>query len=112
MKRRTIDAAKLGDPVADRVRASHAEAIAELQGSDILDAKVFRVELPDNVSVVVAHKLGRVPKFVCVSPIIFPSGTTTGRIVENRSAPTDRSKNIVLGAIGYSLTITVDVMIW
>ena len=113
MKRRTIDAAKLGDPVADRVRESPAEAIREIQDLRILDAVVIKdVALVDQRAVIIPHKLGRVPKFVCINPIRFPGAATSGQVIENRNAPNDRSKSIVLVAAQYTSTIVVDVMIW
>lgn len=112
MRNRTLDK-RLADSDAEQVRRSHAEAIDELQNVKILDAVVIRdQELADQRQVTIPHKLGRVPKFVCISPIRFPGGATAGQVIENRSQPNDRSKSIVLVAAGFTSTIVVDVMIW
>lgn len=99
----------LSDPVLERVRRDHAEAIRELQR--FLPIIVKNVVLEDSTSTHVAHGLGQVPRAITTS---VPRGAiaTAGRIGETTDASLDRSKTVVLTATGWGATITVDVMVW
>lgn len=112
----------LDDPTAEAIRRIHAQKIVELQ---LLPAAsltaIGEVTLPNTTPVAVAHKLGRAPKMVWVSPargVGSVIGTpTVGYVVELRSAlatgePIDRTKMIVLEAGGFGATVLVDVAVF
>ena len=115
--------ARLTDwPVAERVRQSVFEAIRELQALLEGRPRVVKkgVELPaDGSTVTIAHKLGRKPEMVIVSPVRpLVAGTTPspGVIVEHRGkTPTlnaiDSSQVIVLQALGFGATVIVDITV-
>jgi hypothetical protein len=100
----------LADPNAERVRASHAAALRELQAAVVARARVVTVQLADGVATNVAHGLGRAPIFV--SPSIVRLATTTGRIVEDRSTGVDRTRLLVLTANGWGSTVEVDLLVF
>ena len=98
---------RLGDPIADQVRRSHAAAIAELQASPFAEpGYIPDVQLANGVPTAIAHGLGRTPKLVLVSPV--RGAASSGRIEEIRDA-NDRTQVVVLKATGYGATVTVDV---
>jgi hypothetical protein len=101
---------KLTDDDAEQVRRSHHDAIAELQKQPAVALKAIAgVELPDGVTVQVAHGLGRAPVFVRES---IPRGAVTaGLLVEVRTG-VDRTKYVALVATGWGATITVDLEVF
>lgn len=117
--RRTLTK-RLTDPVAEQVRQSHADAIAELQRMPMADMRVITgVVLPGSTEVFVPHKLGRAPNFVWLSPLYVPPGigVLVGLIYEVRGVTStgvtiDRSKAIVLLAGAFGTTVTVDVAVF
>lgn len=113
--RQIIDA-KLADDNAERVRKSHADAIREIQDLPAASVRIVRgVVLPNGVETEVVHGLGRLPKAVCPGA---PMGAATPGLialfgsVHGSGAPIDRTKVVVLVAVGYGATITVDVVFW
>lgn len=95
---------------AERVRRSHAEAIVELQRVPLVGAIILAsIELEDGAETPIAHRLGRVPRFVTAS--LVRGAVTTGRIDDIRTTSYDRSRFLVLQANGYGATITVDLMV-
>lgn len=119
MNLKAIAAVRLADPVAERARDSHAQAIVELQQLPAAALKVIRaVALPNGGSARIAHGLGREPLAVLVSPP-YASGTvviTAGLVSEYRGtdaagAPIDRTQTIVLVAGGFGVAINVDVVV-
>ncbi len=85
------------------------EAITMLQrdADDKASTILPSVALPDATRVTVAHKLGRVPRFVTTS---IPRGAVTGGVInEVRDSATDRTKFLILQADDFGATITVDI---
>jgi hypothetical protein len=97
---------KLPDEQLERVRRNLHDAIGELQRLRSSVARIIpNVSLADGIATPIAHGLGRAA-FVTHSP---PRGASaTGRIEEVRDGTHDRTKYVVLMAIGYTSTITVD----
>lgn len=92
---------------AETTRRTLEACIVEIQSSPALGSRIIaNVELADGVETTIAHKLGRVPRFVRES--CPRNAVTTGRVVEVRGAH-DRSQVVVLKATGYGATIIVDV---
>jgi hypothetical protein len=116
VKLRNLDATKLSDATAEKVRTSHADAIRELQGLLVVP-KVFSVRIDNNTYITIAHGLGRAPKFISFSPPYPPDGVqpagglTAGEIIENRGPTIDRTKVIVIGAFAWGRAITFDVKV-
>lgn len=112
----------LEDPTAETIRRIHAQKIVELQQLAVLATTMIAdVTLPNATPVTVAHRLGRAPKMVWVSPargVGTALGTpTVGYVVELRGAlatgaPIDRTKVIVLEAGGFGATVLVDVAVF
>jgi hypothetical protein len=101
---------QLEDERAERARRSHASAIGELQASPLAGAKVIAgVELSDATTRVIAHKLGRAPRWVGVS--VVRGASSAGVITETRGSPYDASQVLALTASGYGATITVDLLV-
>lgn len=101
---------QIDDAAVGRTLASHAKAIAELQeGPAVIQA----VELVDATPTLVAHKLGRPPKFIRPSAPWSPTGAalTAGSIRELRTSTADRNYFITLQADGFGATVRVDVMV-
>jgi hypothetical protein len=114
---------RLSDSDADRVRQSHAQAIAELQSLPVASLRVIRdVVVASGNSVTVAHGLGRAPVWVGVSAVrwdgaaFVASGTFFDRGASDANGnPIDRTKVIVLAADGFtsggSVVLTVDLAV-
>ncbi|HKP06413.1 MAG TPA: hypothetical protein VJU58_04095 [Microbacterium sp.] len=107
----TLLAIKLADDAAERVRQSHAQGIVELQGLPASATVVINdVQLPDNVVVLIPHRLGRRPRITLHSP---PRGAATiglvSEVIDVAGGNPDRTKFIALRANGMGATITVDV---
>lgn len=104
-----IDDAKVDQVLRDQRRA--IEDLAKLPGAGM--HVVTGVQLADGIDTAVAHGLGRPPSFVGVS---CPRGLTstalgaTGRVVQISSS-VDRTKHVVLRAVGWGETIVVDVLV-
>ena len=97
------------DPATEQIRREHHDKIVELQQQPAAGIGIVAgVTLVDTVTTAVPHKLGRVPIFVV--PSIVRGATATGRIVESRSAATDRTKYVLLTATGHGATITLDLL--
>lgn len=98
---------RLADPDAEEVRRSHAQAIDELQRHPVLQTQIIKdVVIPNNGAVLVAHKLGRVPEIVLVSP--ERGAVSIGMVAEQRGG-FDRSRFVNLAANGFGAAVTVDV---
>jgi hypothetical protein len=115
---------RLADPAAERVLASHAAAIREIQDLPASSIRIIpNVVLPNGVRVAVPHRLGRRPRMVVLSAIRVTTGTGSGLTVgvvrdygdigggATGLDPIDRSQIIVLQPGGFTLSITVDVMV-
>jgi len=109
----------LADPAADAVSASHADAIAELQGLPAAGMRVISgVVLPPNTDVLVAHQLGRAPRFTWVSPPIGNAVITVAGIVRDLRGVTgsgvtfDARRVLCLRTSFFVETITVDVAVF
>lgn len=91
---------------AEVVRREHERAIRELQALPTADVAIISdISLVDGVETPVAHRLGRLPRMLSVSP---PRGaSSTGRIEEVRTG--DRTQVVTLKATGWGATITVDI---
>lgn len=102
---------RLQDVTAERVRQSHARAIAELQALPAAALRVISgVLLPSGVNVPVAHGLGRAPLWVGVS--IPRSAAGFGAVIEVTGLPsTNRAQIVVLQAGNFAATVTVDVLV-
>lgn len=106
----------IADPVTEAMRRNVDQRLRELQSQPAIGATVIRnVELPDGVEVTVNHGLGRDPLAV-VPTAIRGSGFTAG-VIHDRGlalgsgATIDRSKVVVLRAVSFTTTITVDVVL-
>lgn len=101
---------KLADPVAEQARASHADSLRALRRGLFAEASVLAgIELADATETPIAHKLGRVPKVVIVSP--HRGASAGGAVEEIRTSTYDRARVVVLKATGFSATVTVDVVV-
>lgn len=103
----TIDV-RFSDELAERVRRNFSDQIRELQNAPALTSEFLRgVSLPAGATTLIAHRLGRPPVMITLSPI--QGSSTPGVIEEVLSTSVDRTKFIQLRASGYGATITVDV---
>lgn len=98
---------KLDDENAERARRNHHDALLELQRIVISRENIRTVTLPEGQSVKVQHKLGRAP--IMVIPGTVRGAVACGRIDEVLTE--DRSKQIILRAIGYGADITAEVLV-
>lgn len=104
---------RLADPTAERVRASTAEAIRELQDQPAASARIFTVTLPDNAETIVSHGLGRAPQHV--SPGVVRGAAANGLLRDfgSKSPITgiivDRAKSLILRTDGFGATVTFDI---
>lgn len=109
--------AKLSDPTAEAVRRNVDRRIDEFQQLPLAHAvSIVGVTLPDMFDQRIAHGLGRAPKQIIISPP-YPIVNTAGAIFEERTAtlagyPIDRTKEIVLRAFGWGVTITIDLLVF
>lgn len=108
-----VNSIRLADPDAERVRQSHARAIADLQSGPAASTRVILdVIVPNNGAVLVPHGLGRIPRIVLVSPV--RGAATVGVIGELRGthpsgAAIDRRQSVCITAAGFGADVTVDV---
>jgi hypothetical protein len=94
---------------AEVVRRLHDEALASLQSLPAAGLVVLPdVVLRDGIPTPIAHRLGRVPKWVGVS--VVRGAVLSGHVDETREG-IDRSKFVHLTANGYGSTVTVDLVI-
>jgi len=101
---------QLDDVVAEQVRDGHDQALRELQRAPLAGARViYDVELADATETPIAHKLGRTPTIVLVSP--HRDASAGGAVEEIRSSTYDRARLVVLKASGFSATVKVDVVV-
>ena len=91
---------------ADRTRQQLEACVLEIQNAPALATRIVSVVLADGVESPVAHRLGRIPRFVSVS---CPRGAVSAGFVEEIRGNNDRTQIVVLKASGYGATITVDV---
>lgn len=108
MSRRSIQPLdiRLDDEKAERARRNLDDRVKQLAIRGAL-VPLGEVSLADGVTLQLAHRLGRVPTMVVLSP---PRGAvTSGRIEEIRTG--DRSKSLRLKATGWGATIQVDVAV-
>ncbi len=99
----------LDDDQAERCNRNHADRIDELQVLPFAGAIIVpNIKLVDSVVTPIAHKLGRIPKWVGVS--VIRGATATGRIVENQLG-VDLVRLVSLTATGHGATITVDLVL-
>ena len=104
-------ATTLTDDAAERVRRNHDERIRELQSAPLIHGRLFRgIELPNAQRVDVPHGLGR-PAVALVS---WPYQTfgTSGRISMSHAENPDPRLYVSISAVGWSATITVDVVVF
>jgi len=104
---------RLADADAESVRRNHEQRIKELQQLPAAMITIVRnVSLPSGTAVAVSHGLGREPRWVSESTV--RGSTSAGSITDLGSIdlsgnPIDRSKVVVLYALGFGVTVTVDV---
>lgn len=97
------------DPIVDRTRRTHGEAIKQLQGAPAVHATVIPdVALVDGKVTRVPHTLGRAPVFVSTSP---PRGAVTAGVITEVRDGIDRTRIVGLMAVGFGATIATDVEI-
>lgn len=118
-----LDNVRLADPTAERMRASHAQAIQEMQSLPAMGLRVIKdVTVVNNNSVMVSHGLGRAPQWVGVSAVrwdgaaFIDSGTVFDRgTTDANGNPIDRTKFLVFAAHDFtsagSITLTFDVLV-
>ncbi len=107
---KTLDI-KLKDDDAERVRRSHADAIAELQAAPFAGARIIQnISLADGVPTPIAHGLGRVPLW-CTPSVVRNATSTAGKIVETRDGAYPRDKYVTLTATGWAGTIAIDLAV-
>lgn len=101
---------RLPDEDAERVRRNHEQRIAA-QEARPEPVFVRDVVLVDKTPTTVSHKLGRIPRWVGISAV--RGAATTGSIQDNTlsTAGIDRTQSVVLKAIDWSATITVDLRV-
>lgn len=105
---------RLADPDAERVRQSHADAIAEIQAQPAVGAVILDdVQLADNAEIPIPHKLGRAPRMICISP---PRGAASAGSIRDfgglsplTGQRVDRTKFLLLRTDGWGATIKVDI---
>ena len=110
---------RLPDGIAEAVRRNADQRIGELQALPAAEMTILRdltVQAPGNI--VVAHKLGREPKFVAVSAIRFRDSDATnlaaGTVYDRPTAtlgtdsPIDRTQVVKLAFVGFALAGTVN----
>ena len=66
--------------------------------------------LLDTADTVIAHGLGRLPRWIGVSCVRGYS-TVTGQVVEVRSGTLDRRRFAVLRAEGFGADVTADILV-
>lgn len=95
-------------PEVARALDDHRRTLTALASSPAAGLRVLEdIELADGIDTPVPHSLGRPARLVVVSP---PRGAVTeGAVTETRTATTDRSRFVVLRAVGFGATVTVDV---
>lgn len=100
----------LSDPTTDRAVRNLARTVDELQRHRALGLRVIPdVVLPDATDVTIAHRLGRAP--IWVGHSCPRGGSTGGAVLEQRPAGGDRARAVVLRAVGYGATITIDLLV-
>lgn len=105
----------LPDQLLERVRRNIVDSIRELQRQPFSSAKILSgsdgtgVLLLDGVPTPVAHGLGRIPSWVGVSCIRGAAGI--GRVDEIRDGSVDRTRYVLLTAIGYGAPIRADLAV-
>lgn len=102
---------RLADKDAEAVRRNHEQRLVELQAQRF-PVVVRGVVLLSGIETEVPHGLGRIPDWVCPGA---PMGAAAAGVialfgdVHGNGTPIDRTKVIVLQAVGFGATITVDV---
>lgn len=115
MTLKALAAVKLADPLAERARDSHANAIAELQqlpAAGLIVVGDFTI--PNNGAVVVPHKLGRNPAMVWISPprVAFGAAVNTfGVIYDVVGNGVNRAQSLYLSAFSYGVPVIVTVVV-
>ncbi len=100
---------RLEDQRSEEVRRNHGQCLRELQNAPGARCVIVEdVSLADGVATIVAHGLGRTPRFVSTS--VIRGATSTGRIVESYEG-IDRRKVVKLTANGHGATIKVSVKV-
>ena len=103
---------RLEDPAVDRVMRDHTRLLVELSTLTTASAKVIpNVILVDATDTPVGHGLGRPPRWVQASCARGAAGLTGGQVIEIRSGTADRNEFVVLRAVGFGATVTVDVLV-
>lgn len=121
---------QLNDDTANRLKVSQNEAIKELQKLPAATLRYIAKDLAIAATgagifleIPVFHSLGRPPKFVWFSPVRVEPGNyatlTNGMLLDLglRTTPfgsnvdVDRSKQIVIGAFGFTVPVTVDIAV-
>ncbi len=102
---------QLADTTNDQVSRSHADAIRELQGLAVAQLRVIsNVALVNGVATPIAHRLGRAPTMVIVSPA--RGAATAGAVIEPAGVAVDRTRFVILTATGFGATVNVDVTVF
>lgn len=100
---------RLDDAKVDKAIREHEQAFAALMNLPAASLRVIKdVVMADGPIVHVPHGLGRAPLFVAVSPV--RGAASSGRIEEVRDG-IDRTRYVVLQAIGFTANVTIDVMV-
>jgi hypothetical protein len=116
MTLKALAGVRLADPLAERARDTHAQAITELQQQPGVGLKILGdFEVPDTGSVLVNHPLGRNPSMVVLSPPRVEFGAPilfTGGIVIDLTGPdVNRAKQVRIFATGYGIPVVVTVAV-
>lgn len=107
-----LAAVKLDDANAERARDSHATAIGELQNLPAVGMIALgEFTIGHQKSITVNHRLGRRPVMVYVSPPRIVAGITAGGNVFEIVGAVDRTQQIQLYADGFTVPVTVTVVV-
>jgi len=103
-------APRVADPETDRVLRDHHRLLVELLALVMAGARIVPdVVLADATDTTVAHGLGRPARWVQAS--CARNGTTGGTVLEVRSGTVDRNEFVVLRAVGFGATVTLDLLV-
>lgn len=101
---------RIEDAATDQAIREHERTFADILNLPAAALRVINdVDLPEGIAISVPHGLGRAPRCVLVSAV-RNDPPSTGRIVEVRQ-DVDRTNYLKLKATGFTVTVTVDVVV-